>query len=255
MAVVRITYQSKNRSRAKANIRYIMHRPEEKGKKITRELFGWEEDGKRKIEAYEAIDKAGKKYRFLHMTISPDPKREDTRRDLDLKEMIRKTMLTLQGQFTDEDIYFFASVHEGHTDKRHVNMLVLVPDRLNREQLALLRQSATDNARAQRRNLDRDLSVSAQTAPVQAVQAHPRRSYQTSSRSERAFTLADVVTWEPRCPLCLTPLERAGRFLKCDNCEILLNRTHGIGLEMRYIGEELSLGEDDEAKREEAWAL
>jgi hypothetical protein len=33
MAVVRITYQHKNRSRAKANIRYIMHRPEEKGKK------------------------------------------------------------------------------------------------------------------------------------------------------------------------------------------------------------------------------
>jgi hypothetical protein len=134
-------------------------------------------------------------------------------------------------------------------------MLVLVPARLNREQLALLRQSATDNAQAQRRTLDQDLSVSAQTAPVQAVQAHPRRSYQTSSRSERAFTVADVATWEPRCPLCLMPLERAGRFLKCDNCEILLNRTHGIGLEMRYIGEELSLGEDDEAKREEVWAL
>jgi hypothetical protein len=249
MAVVRITYQSQNRSRAKANIRYIMHRREH-GEKITRELFGWEEEGKRKIEAYEALDKAGKKYRFLHMTISPDPKREDMLRDLDLKEMTRKTMLTLQAQFTDEDIYFFASVHEGHTDKRHVNMLVMVPARLNRKQLALLRRSATEGAREQRRTLDQDLSVPAQTAPVQAVQTHARRSYQTSSRAERAFTLQDVPRWEPRCPICLTPLKGAGRFLKCDNCEILLNRSHGIGLTIRRIGQELSLGQDDEEKKE-----
>jgi hypothetical protein len=39
--------------------------------------------------------------------------------------------------------------------------------------------------------------------------------------------------------------------LKCDNCEILLNRSHGIGLTIRRIGQELSLGQDEE-EREEA---
>ncbi|MBV8894478.1 MAG: hypothetical protein JO266_21300 [Acidobacteria bacterium] len=229
-----------------------MHRREEKGKKITRELFGWEEEGKRKIEAYEAIDKAGKKYRFLHMTISPDPKREDTRRDLDLKEMIQKTMLTLQGQFTDEDIYFFASVHEGHTDKRHVNMLVLVPARLNREQLVLLRQSATDNANAQRERLDQDLGVSTEKSPVQTRMWNASRG---AARSKQVSARADAGSWDPRCPVCLTPLERSGRFLKCDNCELLLSRSHGIGFEMRYIGEELSLDLDEEEQRKEASAL
>ena len=64
----------------------------------------------------------------------------------------------------------------------------------------------------------------------------------------------NVPRWDPRCPVCLTPLERAGRFLKCDNCELLLNRSYGIGFEMRYIGEELSLGQD-EGEREEAGLL
>ena len=260
MAIVRITSQTKNPARAKATIRYIMHR-QEQGEKITRELFGWEEEAKQKIEAYEIIDKAGKKIRFLNLAISPDPKREDTRRDLDLKELVRKTMLTLQDQFKGQDIYFFASVHAGHTDKRHVNMLVLVPARLNKKQLALLIQSATGNAREQRERLDQDQSVSAQQAPAQAVKASrtsqvsTRRIQQTTTRLARASTVDNVPRWDPRCPVCLMPLERAGRYLKCDNCELLLNRSYGIGFEMRYIGEELSLEQDEEEQRKEASAL
>jgi hypothetical protein len=101
MAVVRKTSETRNRNLAKATIRYIMHR-RELGERITRPLFSGEEGDSQKLAAYEAIDHAPPGTRFLRVTVSPDPKREDTNRDLNLRELTRSALSALQERFPDQ---------------------------------------------------------------------------------------------------------------------------------------------------------
>src|SRR4051795_12871846 len=126
MAIVKRTSETRIRAAAKQTIRYIVHRREQ-GEKITRPLFGFAMGDTQKLTAYEAIDQAPPGTRFLRVAISPDPKREDTNRDLNLRELTRETMRTLAKKYTGRDVTFFAAIHEGHTDKRHINLLVIVP--------------------------------------------------------------------------------------------------------------------------------
>jgi hypothetical protein len=64
---------------------YIQHRRGQNGATITRQLFG--SDGAMdRYEAYRMIDTAPKGSIFFRFKISPDPRREDVRRDLDMRE-------------------------------------------------------------------------------------------------------------------------------------------------------------------------
>src|SRR4051812_28144525 len=154
MAIVKRTSETRIREAAKQTIRYIVHRRGQ-GEKNTRPLFSWEMGETQKLTAYEAIDKAPPGTRFLRVAISPDPKREDTNRDLNLRELTRETMRTLAKKYHGRDVLFFAAVHEGHTDKRHINMLVLVPPgRLTKHDWKELREAATANGKQQRLALD-----------------------------------------------------------------------------------------------------
>src|SRR5690349_3868957 len=103
MAVVRKTSETRNRKLAKATIRYIMYRREH-GEKVSRPLFSWEEEEREKLAAYKAIDKAPKGSRFLRVTVSPDPKREDTNRDLNLRELTNETLKALAEKYKVEGI-------------------------------------------------------------------------------------------------------------------------------------------------------
>jgi hypothetical protein len=90
MAIVKASY-TKHASGAKSSIRYIQHRQGKEGEKITRTLFG--SDGKmERKEAYEMIDKAEKGSIFFRFVISPDPEKEDTQKDLQLREITERTM-------------------------------------------------------------------------------------------------------------------------------------------------------------------
>src|ERR1700724_3651498 len=94
MAIVKATY-TKSGAGAKASIRYIEHRPGKDGEKVTRNLFGI--DGLMgRYAAYRMIDEADKGSYFFRFVISPDPKGEDTQRDLFLREITEKTMLSLE---------------------------------------------------------------------------------------------------------------------------------------------------------------
>src|SRR5260370_40214134 len=97
MAIVKATY-TKSSKGAKASIRYIEHRPGRDGAKITRNLFGM--DGLiGRFEAYRMIDEAEKGSFFFRFVISPDPKGEDSGRDLFLREITERTMFTLEDRF------------------------------------------------------------------------------------------------------------------------------------------------------------
>jgi hypothetical protein len=132
-----------------------MHRRDREGNKITRDLFGF--DGfVSKETAYRMIDEAPKKGRYYYRVIlSPDPRREDSYRDLDLRHLTIATMLKLEERY-GKAIQFVAAIHDDHAPHRHVHALVILNGRrLTRADFAALRDHARNRALTQRRYMDR----------------------------------------------------------------------------------------------------
>jgi hypothetical protein len=158
MAVVKANYVKRgtgDSGRAKASLRYIMHRRDRDGNRLTRELFGF--DGSfTKQEAYELIDAAPQKGRYYYRFVfSPDPAREDTYRDIGLMALTIFTMYRLEERL-GKSVQFVSAIHDDHSPHRHVHAIVIHNGRrLTREDFAALRQEATKRARNQRRELDR----------------------------------------------------------------------------------------------------
>src|SRR3712207_1952422 len=156
MAVVKASF-TRSRGAAKAYVRYISHRPGKDGKRTTRELFGMD-GGLSRLQAYQMIDRGGRGTRFYRIALSPDPRREDRLKDLDLREITEQTMMQLKARLQDRSngtaVQFLAAIHADHTAIRHVHILALVPGRLGREDLAALRQAATEAALSHRQERD-----------------------------------------------------------------------------------------------------
>src|SRR3982751_5066206 len=98
MAIVKANFVKRGKSakgRAKASIRYIQHRRGKDGEAITRTLFG--SDGEMpRADAYRMIDEARKGSLFYRFVLSPDPKAEDTGRDLDMRGITIQTLQALE---------------------------------------------------------------------------------------------------------------------------------------------------------------
>ena len=151
MAIVKATY-TKSSGGAKASIRYIEHRPGKDNAKINRTLFGI--DGAMgRWEAYRMIDEAEKGSLFFRFVISPDPKQEDTEKDLFLREITEKTMLSLEDRLHRE-VQWVAATHDDHALHRHVHVVAVVPGRVQVQDFQALRQTATGAALAQRQERD-----------------------------------------------------------------------------------------------------
>jgi hypothetical protein len=168
MAVVRLKY-IRGKEQIKAHLRYITHRRGETQEKITRLLFG--RDGLTdKQSFYQTIDMAKQGTAFFKIMISPDPKREDTYKDLDLQHITRQTLLKLEKQL-GRHFEFVATIHNDHTPHRHMHGIFLLQGRLSKEKFRALQvtayKTATHSARLQRKALDR-------------VREHPR--YRTFNR-------------------------------------------------------------------------
>ena len=151
MAIVKANY-TKSTGSAKANIRYIQHRKGRDGATIVRTLFG--SDGTmNRGEAYRMIDEAENGSVFFRLKISPDPATEDTKRDLFLQEVTHKTLDTLE-QRLGTSVSYVASIHDDHTDIRHVHVLAVVKGRLNPADFQAMRETATTVSLAQRKSRD-----------------------------------------------------------------------------------------------------
>src|SRR5947209_1680556 len=152
MAVFVMNY-TKSKDGAKANIKYIQHRPGRENAKVTRTLFGW--DGALgRYEAYRMVDEAQAGSTYFRIKISPDPKTEDVRRDLSLREITETIMQTFEERIR-RPVHWVAAEHDDHTSKRHVHVLAIARGRLNREDLQAIIQKATQACLEQRRELDR----------------------------------------------------------------------------------------------------
>src|SRR5436305_8102141 len=154
MAIVKATY-TKSSGGAKASIRYIEHRPGKDNAKINRTLFGI--DGAMgRWQAYRMIDAAEKGSVFFRFVISPDPKQEDTKQDLRLREVTEQTMSALEDRM-HKQVSWVAAVHADHAPHRHVHVLAVVAGRLNAQDFESLRQAATAASLTQRRQADQVL--------------------------------------------------------------------------------------------------
>jgi hypothetical protein len=151
MAIVKANY-TRQAGRAKASIRYIEHRPGDKGVRLTRTLF--DKDGRMtRQQAYALIDQAEKGSNFFRFVISPDPVKEDTERDLLLREITGKTIDTLEER-VGKPISWVAAIHADHSPHRHVHIVAVVEGRLQKQDFPALIKAATEASVEQRQELD-----------------------------------------------------------------------------------------------------
>jgi hypothetical protein len=154
MAIVKVHY-SMTAAQAKDTVRYIAFRSGREGKRTSRQLFD-ELGNLSKEQVYRIIDQEaqqGKRF-YYHVVLSPDPTGEDTFKDLSLRSVAEDTICHL-AKHTGYALSWAGTVHDDHTDKRHLHLLAIVPKRLDRQALTAARDGATRECQLQRRELDR----------------------------------------------------------------------------------------------------
>jgi hypothetical protein len=216
MAIVKSNYVKRGigeRGRAKATVRYITHRRDRDNQTVTRKLFGFDGELTRE-QAYRMIDEAQKGTLFYRFVLSPDPKREDRYKDLDLSEITIHTMLALEER-VGKQIQFIATLHDDHSPHRHIHSLVLVQGaRLNREDFQALRLEATRRALSQRRMRDHIRGHHIRLKRSRTI-GHNRLAYR-GSQPYQSYT----------CPLCHyhQALPASNRGYRCPACGLRMRR-------------------------------
>ncbi len=151
MAIIKASYTRK-RAVAKAATRYIENRPGKDGARVVRTLF--KADGKvERGEVYTMIDQADKTSYYFRLVISPDPQREDSDKNLSLRELTEKTIASLEDRF-QRPLQWVAAIHADHAEHRHIHAIAIVPERLHVQDFQRMRSAATEEALEQRHQLD-----------------------------------------------------------------------------------------------------
>jgi hypothetical protein len=243
MAIVKTNYIKRGgqaRNRAKATIRYIQQRPGKRGEKLTRELFG--SDGVlTREQVYRMIDESLKESMLYRLVISPDPAKEDTKRDMDLKELTMQTMIKLEERLKTK-IFFAAVVHADHEPHRHVHVLALLTRKLSQADLFALRQAATRISLVQRRI--RDLASDRRLAAKHTLKRKPGPTRKPISRGVsrgkgNPGPYASPVRKGVACPrgcggYTQTMKSLSSRIQRCESCGIVVRRVgHEFQIEQR----------------------
>jgi hypothetical protein len=177
-----------------------MHRRDLEGQKVTRDLFGF--DGfVTKQSAYRMIDEAPTKGRYYYrVVISPDPRREDRSKDLDLRTLTIATMLKLEERY-GKSIQFVAAIHDDHAPHRHVHALVLLNGRrLTRSDFAALRDHARNRALTERRFLDRRRRLA--FLQERSASYRPPFPFQRRDTTKGHFYAHEAPLISYECPVC-----------------------------------------------------
>ena len=185
MAVIKANYVKRGKvgnAKAKDTVRYIQHRRGRENERAWRPLFT--SDGPMiRPEAYQFIDEAPKGTKFFTIIISPDPEREDTQKDLDMREITKSTMQTVEEIITAQGITtpvnWVAAVHDDHTDKNHVHVLAALQGRLDKPDVQRLIAATTHTCLEQRRELDRVLSRQVQEQKRDGWEPEPQLTEDT----------------------------------------------------------------------------
>jgi hypothetical protein len=103
-----------------------------------------------RLQAYRMIDEAEEGSTFFRIKICPDPKTEDKNHDLLLREITAQTMAIEEK--IGKPVNWVAAIHDDHTDKSHVHVLVVTKARML--PAVFMRQTVTQAILDQRRELD-----------------------------------------------------------------------------------------------------
>jgi hypothetical protein len=257
MAVVKANYVRKGiseRVTAKANIRYIQERPGRDKEKLTRPLFN-NAGVLGRLEAYQFIDEEGRKGRYFYrLKLSPDPVKEDTKRDLNMQKLTRQMMLSLEKRFKTT-IPWAGALHDDHTDKRHVHILAAIPRRLQKFELEALIKEATTICREQRRELEPGFDraqwreTSRQPKTYQSLKFSKRLllPVQRQGQTQKSLVLAGggssaKVHTSCTCPRCHFPQSHDGIGAHgCVSCGWTLHKKRELSLQRKGRGWERSL--------------
>ena len=154
MAIVKAKH-IRGKARIKAHLRYITHRRGMEGERMSRPLFG--RDGPlSKLQIYNMIDATRPGAVFHKFVFNSHPVKEDTRKDLNLWELTRKTLEHIKTQF-GESVPFVATIHDDHTLLRHIHGFFIVEGRLPKEEFKKIKglwKIASAEAWRQRRRLN-----------------------------------------------------------------------------------------------------
>jgi len=156
--------------------------------------------------------------------ISPDPLVEDATRDLDLRLLTEDTMQALQRRLKDRPFAYFAAIHTDHSNNRHIQAL---------------RDAATENAREQRRLLDK---TQEQTQGLEQRHPTPQAGFIFRSQSRSMQTwMQPASDWSggapqqnPTCSSCgfTQEMQRLTKTLfHCTSCGRIV-AIRGLGLEV-----------------------
>lgn len=140
MAVVKLEY-TQNKQEIKANLKYFTHMAGRNSEKMSRDIFtNMGETDKQAF--YSQVKRAGRGTFFYKFMVSPDPKREDSLKDLDLRYITRRTIRKME-KAVGRRLLFFAAVHNAdHTNLRHVHGIFVVRGRLSKEHFRALQEVA-----------------------------------------------------------------------------------------------------------------
>jgi predicted Zn-ribbon and HTH transcriptional regulator len=232
MAIMKSKYV-RGKSRVKAHLRYITHRKGLDGGRITRPLFG--RDGPlSKFQIYDMINAVRRGAVFHKFVFNFHPVKEDTRKDLNLWEITRKTLEQIKTKFGDS-VPFVATIHDDHTLLRHVHGFFIVEGRLSKEEFAKIKglwKVATFEARRQRRRLDRMHKSSHYQKLLPLIEKYKRKHQQGRGGRMRGIRM------QPACQNC-----GYGNFtgipsylLTCPACKQWLTKSRQ---EYQYLGRRL----------------
>jgi predicted Zn-ribbon and HTH transcriptional regulator len=196
MAIVKAKY-IRGKGRIKAHLRYITHRRGEDGERITRPLFG-RGGPLSKQQIYGMIDATRRGAVFHKFVLNLHPVKEDTRKDLNLWEVTRKTLEHIKTQFGD-NVPFVATIHDDHTALRHVHGFFIVEGRLSKAEFAKIKglwKVATAEARRQRKRLDRMRQSLRYQKLLPLIEKYKRKRAQGRGKPMREIRM------QPACQHC-----------------------------------------------------
>jgi hypothetical protein len=196
MAIVKAKYV-RGKTRIKAHLRYITHRRGLDVGRITRPLFG--RDGPlSKLKIYEMIDAVRRGAIFHKFVFNFHPVKEDTRKDLNLWDITRKTLEHIKTQFGDS-VSFVATIHDDHTLLRHVHGFFIVEGKLPKEEFAKIKglwKIASAEAWSQRMRLDRMRKSQRFKKLLPLIEKYKRKHQQGRGRPMRTIRM------QPACMHC-----------------------------------------------------
>src|SRR5918993_1176428 len=232
MAIVKAKY-IRGKARIKAHLRYITHRRGVDGGGMSRPLFG--RDGPlSKLQIYEMIDAVRRGAIFHKFVFNFHPVKEDTRKDVNLWGITKKTLEHIKTQFGDS-VSFVATIHDDHTLLRHIHGFFIVEGKLPKEEFKKIKglwKIASAEAWRQRRRLDRMHKSQRFKKLLPLIENYKRKHQQGRGRPMRTIRM------QPACQHC----GYGGRsgipayLLTCPVCKQWLTQSRQ---EQQYLGRRL----------------